>query len=274
MMPADRTPQPLDARPADGVYFKRSQRPERKRHAFMLEREVEQLAARVKALEQEKAQMEAFAAVAAHELVEPLVMTEAYTSILSDRLSDPEHAASRAELDALGRSVARLRLLTESILHEARANAHSIDRRPVQVSRLVADCISLLTPEIEAREAIVLADDLPDALADEALLNGVFSNLLINALKYSPRRGSTIRIGGDTELRHWRYFVESEGPAIPESDRTRIFSSFQRGTGERRAQGAGLGLAICQRIVARHGGEIGVSPMNGDGNRFYFTLPR
>ena len=104
----------------------------------MLEREVERLSARVEELEDEKAQVEAFAAVAAHELVEPLVMTEAYTSILSDRLSDPEHAASRADLEALGRSVARLRLLTESVLHEARANTHPIDRRPVEVSRLVS----------------------------------------------------------------------------------------------------------------------------------------
>jgi signal transduction histidine kinase len=132
----------------------------------------------------------------------------------------------------------------------------------------------MLAPEIEAKEARVLVDDLPDAEADEALLSGVFTNLLINALKYSSRRGADIRVGGTAESDRCCYFVESEGPAIQASDRTRIFESFQRGTGERRAQGAGLGLSICRRIIARHGGEIGVVPIDGNGNRFYFTLPR
>lgn len=274
MTPADRTPQSTDLRAPNGIHFTRQQPSGRSGRVNMLEREVERLAARVGELEAENAQLQAFAAVAAHELVEPLVMTEALTSILSDRLDDPEHAASRAELQALGRFVARLRLLTESVLHEARSRAHPIDRQRVRVSAVVADCISMLAPEIEARESRVLVHDLPDADADEALLSGVFSNLLINALKYSPRRGADICVGGAAEPDHYFYFVDSEGPAIPPSDRTRIFESFQRGSGERRAQGAGLGLSICRRIVARHGGEIGVVPMNGNGNRFYFTLPR
>ena len=274
MTPADRTPQPIERHDAGG-YRPRPHVPEgRAGRALMLEREVDRLTEQVAELEREKAQVEAFAAVAAHELVEPLVMTEAYTSILSDRLSEPEHAASRADLQALGRSVARLRLLTESVLHEARTSAHSIDRRPVRVSELVADCLRILGPEIAAREAVVEVGEMPDAVADEALLSGVFSNLLINALKYSPRLGASIRVAGTSETAGWRYFVESEGPAIPEDDRVRIFGSYQRGRGERRAYGSGLGLSICKRIVARHGGEIGVVPLNGDGNRFFFTLPR
>ena len=239
----------------------------------MLEREVEVLSARVEALELEKAQVEAFAAVAAHELVEPLVMTEAYASIISERLDGPEHDGSRSDLQTVGRTMARARLLVESVLHEARSRTHPIERRPVRVNALVADCLALLQPEIEAREAHVDVDELPDATADGALLAGVFGNLLINALKYSPRRGATITIGGAVEAGRHRYWVESEGPVIATDDRTRIFTSFQRGRGERRANGAGLGLSICHRIVTRHGGEIGVEPLGDEGNRFYFTLP-
>lgn len=238
----------------------------------MLEGELERLAARVEELEQEKARVEAFAAVAAHELVEPLVMTEAYTSILTDRLHEPEHAASRADLQAIGRAVARLRLLTESVLHEARSRTHPLERQPVAVGALVADCLRVLAPEIAARDSRMQVDELPDAHANEAMLGGVFSNLLINALKYSPRRGARIRVGGSVEPMGPRYFVESEGPTIPEGDRDRIFDSFQRGKDERRAQGAGLGLSICRQIVGRHGGVIGVEPGDGGGNRFYFTL--
>ena len=239
----------------------------------MLEAEVERLSARVGELEEDKARVEMFAAVAAHELIEPLVLTEAYTSILSDRLHAPEHAASRADLETIGRAVSRLRLLTESVLREARSRTHPLERSPVSVDALVADCVKILAPEIAARDSRLQVDDLPDARADEALLGGVFSNLLINALKYSPRSGARIRVGGTAEPTGPRYFVESEGPTISEGDRERIFDSFERGTNERRAHGAGLGLSTCRQIVARHGGEIGVEPVARGGNRFFFTLP-
>jgi signal transduction histidine kinase len=273
MTPADSTPPPTELRRAEGIHFARPGAYGRTGRIAMLELEVERLATRVKELERERDQVEAFAAVAAHELVEPLVMTEAYTSIISSRLEAPEHAGSRADLQALGRAVARLRLLTESVLHEARSQAHQLERRPVAVDALVADCLALLAPEIDARNARLQVDELPDAHADEALLGGVFTNLLVNALKYSPRRGAQIRVGGTEASGGPRYFVDSEGPTIAEDDRERIFDTFQRGRDERRAHGAGLGLSICRRIVARHGGVIGVEPAAGGGNRFFFTMP-
>ena len=240
----------------------------------MLEREVERLNAKIATLEIEKRQTEAFAAVTAHELMEPLVLTEAYASILSERLTGSEHEGSRADLETVSRSMSRLRILIESVLREARSATRPIERRPVDVTQLVTDLRALLAPQIRARGADVVVEGLPDALADGALLSAVFSNLLINALKYSPRQGATITVGGTLEPHRTRYFVESEGPVIPDDDRPLIFNDFQRGKDERRAHGAGLGLSICHRIVIRHGGEIGVEPVNGTGNRFYFTLPR
>jgi signal transduction histidine kinase len=271
MTPAGRNPQYFASRsvlPRTGRQGRDRIRSER-----VLEREVERLSARVAQLEREKAGVEAFAAVAAHELVEPLVMTEAYASIVSDRLSSAEHADSRRDLHALGRGAARMRLLAESLLREARSVGRELQLERVDVGEVVHDCLALLKPEVRSRNAHVRVSELPDALAEEALLAGVFTNLLVNALKYSPRNGATIRIGGGRESGRCRYFVDSEGPPIPVADRTRIFEVYQRGRGERRAAGAGLGLAICRRIVERHGGEIGVVPLNGSGNRFEFTLP-
>ncbi len=272
MTPADSTPPSTELRRADGIHFSRQAVYGRGGRVAVLQLEIDRLSARVEELERERDQIEAFAAVAAHELVEPLVMTEAYTSIISDRLDGPEHAASRADLQALGRAVARLRRLTESVLHDARSRS-GLDRHSVDVDALVADCVVLLGPEIEARDARLQVDALPDAVGDEALLGGVFTNLLVNALKYSPRRGASIRIGGEDQLDGPRYFVDSEGPTITDDDRARIFDSFQRGRDERRAHGAGLGLSICRRLVHRHGGEIGVEPVADGGNRFFFTIP-
>ena len=231
------------------------------------------LRARLAEVEREKAEVEAFAAIAAHELLEPLVMTEAYAAIVSDRLDGEAHAESLRDLDALGRGAARVRLLVEALLHEARCSGRQLRRHPVDLQSLVRDCVGLLAPEIASRDAEVIVEDLPQVVGEQALLSGLFTNLLINALKHSPRRAGVIRVRASREGTAWLVAVDSEGPTIPEEERVRIFEPFHRGRGARRARGAGLGLAICRRIVDRHGGDIGVLPANGGGNRFFFTLP-
>jgi chemotaxis family two-component system sensor kinase Cph1 len=239
----------------------------------MAEREAERLSARVEQLETEKAALEAFAGVAAHELVEPLVITEAYATMIAERLDETEHAESRRDLAALSRTVSRTRLLLEALLHDARATEHHLPSRHVDLQRLASECLELLAAEIRAREASVTVGELPVVSGNEALLSGLFTNLLMNALKYSPRAGAEIAVDALRAGDEWRVWVDSEGPTIPAEDRDRIFRPYERGTGERRARGAGLGLAICRRIVERHGGRLGVMPAPQGGNRFFFTLP-
>ncbi len=268
MMPPDRIPlqfQTIEP-PAEGGRLWHPTLP-------ALQREVERLSARVIQLEHEKADVEAFAAVAAHEMVEPLVMAEAFAAIISERLPGPEHTDSRRDLETLSRGVARLRLLTETLLHEARSSERELEFRHVAMTKVTENCLALLAPDVEARDARVELGELPDALGEEILLSGVMANLLINALKYSPRHGAAIRIGGDLADGVCDYYVDSEGPVIPAEARGRIFEAYERGPGERRAVGAGLGLSICRRIVRRHGGEIVVTDAPGGGNRFHFTLP-
>ena len=239
----------------------------------MAEREAERLSARVEQLEREKAALEAFAGIAAHELVEPLVITEAYATMIAARLDADEHADSRRDLEALTRTVSRTRLLLEALLNDARTSDTHLPRRDIDLDALVEDCLSLLASEIDARGATVTVGELPVVTGNEALLNGLFANLLLNALKYSPRYGADIAVDALRRGDEWLVWVDSEGPTIPDEDRDRIFRPYERGTGERRARGAGLGLAICRRIVERHGGEIGTVAAPNSGNRFYFTLP-
>jgi light-regulated signal transduction histidine kinase (bacteriophytochrome) len=241
--------------------------------ADALRRELERLTARIVQLEREKADVEAFAAVAAHELVEPLVMAEAYAAIVSDRLGGPEHEDSRRDLDTLSRGMARMRLLAESLLYDARSSERALDLETVSMAQVTADCLALLRPEVDARGASVDIGELPDVLGEPILLGGVMSNLLVNALKYSPRQNARIQVSGNRHDGVCRFAVDSEGPTIAPEARARIFEAYERGPGERRAVGAGLGLAICKRIVLRHGGEIGVTDIDGAGNRFHFTLP-
>ena len=234
---------------------------------------IERLRARIAELEREKAATEAFAAEAAHELLTPLVMIDAYATMAAEQLDDEFDADALRNLDALQRGAVRTRVLVETLLHAASSRGGPLRRSVVDLNTVLADCLSLLAPEIQFRGAEVQVAELPDVLADEALIGAVFSNLLINALKYGPRHSPTIRVDATLVDTDWRLSVQSQGPMIPVQDRHRVFEPYNRGRGERRARGAGLGLTICRQIVERHGGQIGVTATGQGENRFCFTLP-
>ena len=237
------------------------------------EPDIERLRARIAELEREKAATEAFAAEAAHELLTPLVMIDAYATMAAEQLDDEFDADALRDLDALQRGAIRTRVLVETLLHVASSRGGPLRRSVVDLNTVLADCLSLLAPEIQSRGAEVQVAELPDVLADEALIGAVFSNLLINALKYGPRHSATIRVDATLVDTDWRLSVQSQGPMIPVQDRHRVFEQYNRGRGERRARGAGLGLTICRQIVERHGGQIGVTATSRGENRFCFTLP-
>ena len=243
------------------------------RAAPRLEPDVDLLQARIAELEREKAEAQAFAAQAAHELLTPLVMIDAYATMVAEQLDDELDAGALRDLDALQRGAVRTRVLVETLLHAGSSRAGRSRFRVVDLNAVLGDSLSLLAPEIRSRRADVQVAELPEVLADEALIGAVFSNLMINALRYGPRSGGTIRVDAALVDTDWRFSIQSQGPMIPAQDRNRIFEPYHRGRGERRARGAGLGLTICRQIVEAHGGQIGVTSTVDGENRFDFTLP-
>jgi signal transduction histidine kinase len=235
--------------------------------------EVGRLQARITELEREKADVEAFAALAAHELLAPVVMMEASAATGADRLDNGAHAESLSDLDAIRRNAARTRLLAETLLHQARSQGRELKRSPVDLNEVVRECRILLAPEIRARGAEVHVAALPEVVGERTLLSSVFANLLVNALKYGPRDRPAIFVDAAREPGCWRFTVRSDGPPIPVDERERIFAPYHRGRFERRARGVGLGLRVCRYVVERHGGVIGVAPAAEGGNCFSFTLP-
>jgi signal transduction histidine kinase len=217
--------------------------------------------------------LEMFAGVAAHELMSPLIVAEACAHMVEERLNDPADSTTCVELHDLIRVLSRMRILVETLLEDARSSGEPLELRNVSVQRLVDDAIELLGREIRAHGTRVIAAGLPVVQADPVLLGAVVNNLLLNALRYGPRFGGEVRVRSRRERAAWRISVTSQGPTIPVEDRARIFEPYFRGSHERRAAGAGLGLAICRSFVERHGGEIGVRPVRGGGNRFHFTIP-
>jgi chemotaxis family two-component system sensor kinase Cph1 len=237
--------------------------------------EIEQLNATIRKLESERDAAEGFAALAAHELMAPLVLTEACVSLAGERLADEQIPDLLQALEVLGRGAGRTRRLVESLLHEARSSGSPLRPERVDLGVLTHECLGMLRPEVEARSANVIVGPMPVVMGEAELLGGLITNLLMNALKFAPRQGAVVSVGSESTPTTHTFWVDSEGPAIPADDRERIFEPFHRGRGERRrARGAGLGLAICRRIAERHGGTIGIADYSAeDGNRFYVTLP-
>jgi signal transduction histidine kinase len=130
----------------------------------------------------------------------------------------------------------------------------------------------MLAREIAACGARVDVGPLPVVNGDGRLLGSVFQNLISNALRHGSREGGVIAMSASRDGHGWRIVVENEGMPIAADDGLAIFDPFQRGPGERRSDGIGLGLTISRAVVEQHGGTIGVEPLDY-GSRFFFTLP-
>jgi signal transduction histidine kinase len=231
------------------------------------------LLGRIAELERDKAALDRFAADAAHELLTPLVMIDAYAATALERLHDELDADSVSDLDALRLAAARSRQLVQTLLEHARSRRRPLERRDVEVDALVREALTLLAPEIRARGVAVEVGELPRVEADVTLIVAVFTNLLTNALKFGPREGAKIRVVAREDPDGWRFVIQSQGRAIAPEDAERIFEPYRRGRDERRTRGTGLGLAICREIVVWHGGRMGVESTEGGRNAFWFTLP-
>ena len=159
---------------------------------------------RIAELEREKAALERFTAEAAHELLTPLVMIDAYAATALERLADELDADSLSDLDALRLAAARSRRLVQTLLEHARSRRRPLQRRPVEVGVVVRETLTLLAPEIRARGAEVEVGELPRVEADATLLAAVFTNLLTNALKFGPRERAKVRVVARSDPEGWR----------------------------------------------------------------------
>ncbi len=239
--------------------------------AARLQRRVEELEALVDDLGDHSRSMEGFAAMAAHQLSEPLIVAESGAIMVAEELGDALDADLRARLDAIGRGAARARQTIDALLMDARSG-NGLELQPVSTGRVVTEVLEEMAPRMRERDIVAEVGTLPAVRAERRLLAVVFQNLISNALKYGPRDGGKIRIDAERHEDGWRLIVQSGGAPLPADQTRRIFEPWRRIPGERRAPGSGLGLAICARLVERLGGTIGVEPQP-EGNSFYFILP-
>ena len=235
-----------------------------------LKRRLEDLETLVDRMDDHSRSMEGFAATAAHQLSEPLIVAESGTIMVAEELGDALDPDLRARLDAIGRGAARARRTIDALLMDARSGT-DLELEPVSTQRVVARLLEDMAPRMAEHGVVAEVGTLPAVRAECRLLAVVYENLISNALKYGPREGGSIRFAAEPEKDGWRLIVESGGAPVPADQTKRIFEPWRRVPGERRAPGSGLGLAICARLIDRLGGTIGVEP-KPEGNAFYFTL--
>lgn len=232
-----------------------------------------ELRARARALARSNAELEQFAYIASHDLQEPLRTVAGFCELLArrygDRLDDAGREFVRFAVDGARRMQSLIRdLLDLSRIATRGRPFEAVDARAV-LERVLED----LKGALEASDGRVEVRELPTVRADPTQLHRLFANLLANALKYRSDRPPQVRVWAERRDDGVLFHVEDNGLGIPEEFREQIFEPFRRLHSREDYPGNGIGLAICRKIVQRHGGWITVRSRAGRGSDFCFWLP-
>jgi signal transduction histidine kinase len=208
-----------------------------------------------------------YADVVAHDLSEPVAGIAMLVGLLERRAEKPPPPAVLKQLRA---SSERARDLIDGVLVYARAG--ELDIETVALAELIAEVVEDLRARLDEADATLEAGELPEIQGDRRQLRRVLQNLLANAVKFRGDAPLRIEVSAVRDSLEWVVTVRDNGRGVDAAQATRIFSMFSRADQE--IDGAGIGLAVCRRIVEAHGGRIWVEPAAGGGSAFRFTLPR
>ena len=224
-------------------------------------------------LERSNKDLEQFAYVASHDLQEPLRMVASYTQLIEKRYAEKLDQDGRDFIKFAVSGANRMQTLINDLLSYSRIGTRANPLIPLDAHVPLGQARLNLNKTIGEASAIITNDELPVVMADETQLTQLFQNLIGNAIKFhkdgeSPR----IHIAAQQKTGEWVFSVQDNGIGIEAQYLQRIFVIFQRLHAREDYPGTGIGLAICKRIIERHGGKIWVESQPGRGSTFYFTL--
>jgi PAS domain S-box-containing protein len=239
---------------------------ERRRAEEELKRHVEELA-------RSNAELEQFAYVASHDLQEPLRMVASYTQLLSRRYRDRLDSTAEEFMDYAVDGARRMQNLINDLLTYSRVGTRGKEFAPTDCGKVLETAIANLQTAIEENGAAVAQDPLPVVMADDSQMLQLFQNLVANAVKFHGAEPPRVHVSARRQAKDWLFAVRDNGIGIDSAHQQRIFTIFQRLHGKAEYPGTGIGLAICKKIVERHGGRIWVESQAGQGATFLFTIP-
>jgi PAS domain S-box-containing protein len=219
-------------------------------------------------------ELEQFAYVASHDLQEPLRMVSNYTQLLGRRYKDQLDEAGNEFIEFAVDGAKRMQALIHDLLEFARVGTRGKAFKPTPIDRVVSDALANLTGAIEDTGAEVIVDDLPTLSVDRSQFTQVFQNLIGNAIKFrKAEQPPAVRVSARRNGTGWILAVKDNGIGIEPKYFDRIFQMFQRLHGREEYAGTGIGLALCKKIVERHGGRIDIESVAGTGTTFSLTMP-
>jgi PAS domain S-box-containing protein len=227
----------------------------------------------VKELNRSNEELGQFAYIASHDLQEPLRMVASYTQLLSRRYKGKLDADADEFITFAVDGASRMQQLIQDLLAYSRVGTKGRDLLDISSEEALHYALVNLRGAIEDSSALVTHDPLPTVLADEMQLIQLFQNLVSNGIKYQSPGVPRVHISAaKNDDKKWMFSVKDNGLGIDPQYFGRIFGMFQRLHKREEFAGTGIGLAICKKIVERHGGSISVQSQLGQGSTFYFAL--
>lgn len=234
----------------------------------------EQLRIYADRLENSNRELQDFASVAAHDLQEPLRKIQAFGDRLSTRFRDTLPAEGQDFLQRMLVSAGRMRRLIDDLLTYSRITTQAKPFAPTDLNEVLAEVLSDLEVRIEQAKGVVEVQPLPTIGADAMQIRQLLQNLVSNGLKFHrPNEAPRVTVSAKVEGDNCVLTVADNGIGFDVKYLDRIFTIFQRLHGRQEYEGTGVGLAVCRRIVERHGGTISAESKPGEGARFLVTIP-
>ena len=218
-------------------------------------------------------ELEQFAYVASHDLQEPLRMVTSYMQLLKRRYEDKLDSDANDFIGFAVDGASRMQTLIQDLLIYSRVGTRGKPFETTNCEDVLGQVLMNLEVAIKESDAMVAHDPLPTVAADASQLAQLFQNLIGNAIKFKGEDAPRVYIAAEQKDDEWEFSVADNGIGIDPEFFGRIFVIFQRLHGRDEYSGTGIGLAVCRKIVERHGGRMRVESKPGQGTTFYFTLP-
>ncbi len=225
-------------------------------------------------LKRANTELERFAYVCSHDLQEPLRTINSFCQLLEKQLHDKLDERSQHYIQFITEGSTRARDLITDVLTYSRVGIELEKQQKVDVEGVMDAIKSNLDVRLKEVGATITHDTLPVITANKTQMIQLLQNLIQNAVKFCSDAPPHVHIGAEKEQDWWKFYVRDNGIGIQPAYQQKIFEIFQRLHKRSEYPGTGIGLAICKKIVERHGGEIWVESASGKGSTFYFRLPR
>lgn len=245
----------------------------RREAARELERYAAELERANESLRHRNRELDEFAHLASHDLKEPLRAILTFSQLLDQDLGGRLPGDARRDLEFITNSAGRMQRLINDLLALSRAGRVDMRQSAVPLRRCVDTALETLAVRIAETGAVIVIGELPEITGDATMITQLYQNLAGNALKFiAPGRPPRVRITAEQRDGGWLFSVEDNGLGIKPEYLEKIFQPFRRLHAGPEHEGTGIGLAICRKVVERHGGRIWADSHPGEGSTFHFTI--